>query len=134
MNIDAVASFSFGDVRGLQDFMLVHRLVHDATAGAVALQFGETVSTFGIGDSSAEDAWAMLMHAGESGRVVLRELQNWLELHARVHEQVYNLLGGDSASAPDLSDVDFSSPEQFHDWMYAHQTVHDFEQRALGIT
>lgn len=133
MNIDVVSTFDFGNAEALRDFLLVHRFVHEAEAAAFQAQFGVAQGIFGLSGAAAEEAWAAMMQAGE--RVATPPaLQDWLQLHATMHVEAYSLLGSSPQTAPDLSQVDFSSPEDFYDWMSAHQEMHDFEQQALGLS
>lgn len=134
MNIDLASTFEFGNVPALRDFLLVHRFVHDATAKALTAKYQVVASTFGISGESAENEWAALMRSQQRGQPVPAGLQVWLELHAQIHINTYALLGQNPTTAPDLSVVDFSSPEQFYDWLYVHQQMHDFEQSSLGLT
>lgn len=130
MNLDLAASFNYGDAVGLRDFMLVHRFVHDETAAALAAQKGVSPNTFGVSSSAAEEAWVAAMR--DEGEERPRVLRDWLELHATIHQQTYQAIG--QVDAPDLSSVDFSDPQQFSDWMFAHQQAHDYEQLNLGLT
>jgi hypothetical protein len=61
-------------------------------------------------------------------------LRDWLKLHADMHTQSYALIAGAGTVAPDLSVADFSRAESFNDWMFVHQSMHDFEQQQLGLT
>lgn len=133
MNIDLASTLAFGDIDGFRNFFLVHRIVHDEEAAAFGAKLNVTTSTFGVQDSSAEEAWSHLMKS-RPGTKSPQSLINWLYLHAQIHIQAYDLLGGTPTAAPDLSQVDFSSPDQFYDWMYVHQQMHDYEQQTLGIT
>ena len=133
MNLDAASVFSFGDTLALKSFLLLHRFVHTAEATALTAKFVVPCSTFGLGGSLAEEAWGELMSAGER-RPTPPPLKDWLQLHAQLHVQAYTLLGSAPSTAPDLSEVDFSSPEEFYDWMQAHQDMHDYEMAALGLT
>lgn len=133
MNIDLASTLAFGDIDGFRNFFLLHRIVHDEEATAFTAQFNVAFSTFGVQDSSAEEAWSKLMKS-KPGTKPPQSLIDWLYLHSQIHIQAYDLLGGTPTTAPDLSQVDFSSPDQFYDWMYVHQQMHDFEQQSLGIT
>lgn len=137
MNIDLAANTGFNDRQGLQNFFLVHRFVHDQTASALTARFGIPVTTFGVSGQAALDAWLEAMQKGARGEKtgkVPAALQDWLNLHADMHNQSYTLLGQSPTVAPDLSEVDFSSPEEFYDWMQSHQAMHDFEYQELGLT
>ena len=134
MNIDLAASTGFNDRQGLQNFLLMHRFVHLETANALTAKFGVPVSTFGIDSQIAEEAWLELMKKPKPGSPVPIALQDWLNVHADMHNQSYTLLGSTPTTAPDLSIADFSSAGQFYDWMYVHQQMHDFEYQQLGLT
>ena len=132
MNLDLASQLAFGDLEGLRNFLLLHRVVHDQEAAALTAKFHSPVSTFGVMDEAAEAEWARLMRSKPGTKASLA-LVNWLYLHAQIHNQSYALLNGATTVAPDLSQVDFSSASQFNDWMYVHQQMHDFEQSSLGI-
>lgn len=134
MNIDLSATTGFNDPMGLQNFLLVHRFVHQQTAQALTAKFSVPFSTFGIDSQIAENAWLNLMKQGKAGQKVPAALQDWLKVHADIHNASYTLLGQSPTTAPDLSQVDFGSAEQFYDWMYVHQQMHDFEYQQLGLT
>lgn len=133
MNIDLASQLAFGDIDGLRNFFLLHRLVHDAEATAFTAKYHVSFSTFAVDSAAAVEAWSRLMKS-EKGTKAPQSLIDWLFLHAQIHTQAYSLLAGSPTTAPDLSQVDFSSPEQFNDWMYVHQQMHDFEQSSLGIS
>lgn len=137
MNIDLSASTGFNDPQGLKNFLLVHRFVHLETANALSAKFHIPVSTFGIDSQLAEDAWLQSMDAGAKGQKLQRvptSLQDWLNVHANMHNQTYTLLGQTPTVAPDLSLADFSQADQFYDWMYVHQEMHDWEYQNLGLS
>jgi len=137
MNIDLFSATEFGDVQGIRAFLLAHRFVHDQTSIALNKKYGVTASTFGISGETAEDAWIDLMKKGkqgETGGLTPDSLRNWLQIHADIHNQSYSLLAGTPTVAPDLSVVDFSDAQQFYDWMFVHQQMHDYEQGQLGLT
>ena len=135
MNLDIFSQIEFGDGHGVRAFMLAHSLIHDEEAVAIAAQFGVSQSTFAMRNGSAEDAWvARMAERGEKGQIPFA-LQDWLEWHADIHNQTYQIIGGNAGvQAPDLSQVDFGNAEQFYDWMQSHQQMHDFEQQSLGLT
>jgi len=133
MNLDLASIISHGDKAALQDFFLVHRFVHDSEADAISAQLGIPFPTFGVADSSAEEAWVETMRA-EKGQPPPPALSNWLALHAQIHQAAYAAIGGTANLAPDLSVADFAAPEQFYDWLYVHQTMHDYEQSSLGVS
>jgi hypothetical protein len=134
MIIDLAATTGFGDDSGMKNFFLVHRFVHDATAAALTEKFGVNASSFGVSDASASGEWLSLMKQGKPGTRPPPALAGWLKLHADIHVATYALLGQTATTAPDLSLVDFGDKEQFYDWMYVHQQMHDFEQASLGLS
>jgi hypothetical protein len=137
MNIDLAATTGFNDPMGLRNFLLVHRFVHLETATAITAKFGVPFSTFGIDSQIAEDAWLKSMAKGAQGQKVPQvptSLQDWLNVHNLMHMQSYTILGQSPTVAPDLSQVDFSQADQFYDWMYVHQQMHDFEFQTLGLS
>ena len=136
MNIDISAQAEFNDSDGIRSFLLVHRFVHDETAAALTAKFGLPVSSFGLDSQVAEDAWVHSMREGAQRRKLQQpaSLQDWLNIHAYIHNQTYTLLAGQGTVAPDLSLVDFSDAEQYYDWMEVHQAMHDYEYQQLGLT
>jgi hypothetical protein len=136
VNLDLQAQTTFNDASGLRDFLLVHRFVHMETANAITAKYGVPFSTFGLDSQIAEDAWIQAMQAGAQGRKVPQpsSLQDWLNVHADIHNQSYTLIAGQGTVAPDLSVVDFADAEQFYDWMEVHQAMHDFEYQQLNLT
>ena len=132
MNLDAASNFSFGDRAALQQFFMAHRFVHEQEATALTAKYRVPQSTFGVSSSAAEEAWASAMRDQDAEAAKSPALTDWLQLHATIHNQTYFLLTG--SDAPDLSTVDFSDPGQFYQWMYAHQTMHDYEQSTLQLT
>jgi hypothetical protein len=134
VNIDLAATINFNDDAGLRNFLFVHRFVHDATAAALTAKYGVPASSFGLASVIAEEAWLSLMKSGKTPQRPPVALQDWLKTHAQIHVATYALLGQTPTAAPDLSVVDFSAADQFYDWMYVHQSMHDFEYASLGLT
>jgi hypothetical protein len=134
MIIDLAATTSFGDDSGMKNFFLVHRFIHDQTANALTAKFSVAASSFGIFDSNADEQWLKIMKDAKPGKAPPPALRNWLQVHAEIHVATYVLLGQTPTTAPDLSLVDFGSQDEFYDWMYVHQQMHDFEQASLGLT
>ena len=133
MRLDLSSTFDFGDAVGLRCFLLDHGFAHIQTSQALTAKYGGTYTTFGVQRAAAaEDNWVEMMatRRGPPDQAMI----DWLALHAYIHQETYQTIGGNGTVAPDLSVVDFSSPIQFYDWMYAHQQMHDYEQGALGIT
>lgn len=133
MNLDLSSTFNFGDSDALRHFMLDHRFVHEAESVAFRAKFGAQQSTFGLGGAQALDEWIELMQGEHGHGRPPPALDDWLKIHAFMHIQAYTLLGQSPTFAPDLSVVDFSVPQQFYDWMYSHQQMHDWEQSQLGL-
>lgn len=136
MNIDFDSQMIFGDKEGLSSFLLTHRFAHNEIQAFLKVKKGVDFSTFGLTDGAAEDEWAALMKAGIDGKKVGKPpeaLRDWLQRHAELHIAEYNAILGTGTQAPDLSQVDFSVPSEFYDWMYAHQSMHDYEQQVLGF-
>jgi hypothetical protein len=134
MNMDLVSTLPYRDANALHDYFLVHRFVHEATSGALGVQYQAPGTTFGLSDQQAEEAWINLMGNPDERGAQPPALRAWLDNHNQIHLNTYAVLGGDPDSAPDLSVVDFSSEAQFYDWMQLHQEVHDYEQQALGLS
>lgn len=132
MNLDLQSSMAFGDASGLRTYMLDHQMVHEQTANALSLKFGGSFSAFGVSSVIAEDAWIEVMQNRKGP--MPQALLDWLQIHAVIHDQTYQLLGGTGTVAPDLSVADFSQPQQFYDWIYVHQQMHDYEQQTLGLS
>jgi tellurite resistance protein len=134
VNIDVVSTLSFGDRQGLQDFFFVHRLVHLQIDEVLAQRGSGSQPNATLDSQAALDAWLAAMAAGADGEIDQNEqraLTDWLQLHANLHESEYLALKfGD---APDLSQADFRSPEQFYEWMYAHAALHDTLSAAIGL-
>jgi hypothetical protein len=133
MNMDLASTINFGDIPGLRNFWIVHSFVHLAEATAFTQKYHVPFSSALIDSASAEDAWTKLAQSQKPGQPCPPVLRDWLQNHAQNHINAYTLLGQSPTDAPDLSQVDFSSPDQFYDWLYTHQQMHDFEQTSLGI-
>lgn len=131
VNIDVVSSMQFGDVVALRDFAFVHRLAHSDAAQAVAHRGGGSLPTATIDAAAAMDAWGALMVDGDATLSQRRAMADWLQLHANLHVAEWLALG--LGQAPDLSQVDFSKPNQFYAWMADHAFVHDQTNQTLGI-
>ena len=131
MNLDLASTFRFGDAQALAFFFLDHRVVHEQVAAALAAQLGQSITTFDVSSAAAEAEWAEAMSTQTPGG---QALDDWLHFHADIHNTTYQLIFGTGTYPPDLSQVDFSKPTGFYDWMYVHQIVHDYEQQALGLT
>jgi hypothetical protein len=131
MNLDLASTLNFGDTDGLQHFFLDHRTVHDQTALALSQRLGRVYSTVGVFDVLAEDSWLALMR--QETQAPSRQLLDWLILHSVIHQNTLLALTGETTDI-DLSQVDFAQPDQFYDWMFVHQQVHDYEQAQLGLT
>jgi hypothetical protein len=134
MNIDLDSQLPFGDGPGLRAFMLTHRFVHSQIAVYVLAQYGIQLSDFGLLNEIAVHQWEELMRQGRTSSVP-QALQDWLNLHNTLHNQEFEAFSGENlVGLPDLSSVNFSSQEQFYDWMTTHQELHDYEQSVLGFT
>lgn len=131
MNIDLSSTFNHGDKDAMRHFFLDHYMVHIQTSQALQARFGGSFSTTGLMDALAEDALVQLM--GGPGQQTPAVLFNWLILHNIVHQVTEQRIVTLNLNAPDLSIVDFSQADQFYDWMFVHQELHDFEQQALGL-
>jgi hypothetical protein len=131
MNIDFSASFAFGNEQALRSFLLDHAVVHEQTAAALTQRYGGGYSTAGLLSNMAEDAWVEQMRL-RRGRPA-KALVDWLQIHYYVHNITYQRIGGTGTNAPDISEADFTKPALFYDWMLTHQSMHDFEQQALGL-
>jgi hypothetical protein len=132
VNLDLASTFDFGNETALKTFFFDHRVVHEETATALTNTYGGAFSTFGIASPIAEGQWLEAMRSRKGP--MLPALQDWLRFHAQIHNTTYMRLAGTGTLAPDLSIVDFSKEDQFYDWIYVHQEMHDFEQDTLGIT
>jgi hypothetical protein len=132
MRIDLSSSIVFGDPVGLRAFLMDHVFVHEQESQALQALTGETFSTIGLLSQQADDAWVGLMERRQ--RPTPQPLTDWLQLHALMHDQIYEAIAGEGTVAPDLSVVDFSQEAQFYDWMFAHQSMHDYEQGILGLS
>jgi hypothetical protein len=130
VNIDLASTFNFGDVPALRQFFLDHYTVHIQTAQALGTTYGGIFSTTGLFDQLAEDAWVEVMSQRTPAS---RPLAYWLILHNQIHQTTEQQIVSAGLNAPDLSIVDFSKEDQFYDWMYVHQEMHDYEQQALGL-
>jgi hypothetical protein len=133
MNLDAASQTPFGDADGLRQFMLDHKFVHEQTAAAISSTQGISFGTYGVGSEAAEEEWVAMMQAGKRQRSP-PALTDWLQLHSNIHQAEFSALNQPVLAQVDLSEVDFSSPTQFYDWMYAHQVIHDQVQQILGLT
>ena len=60
MNIQSHSSMAFGDLEGLQDFMFVHRLVHDDLDRAIERTGKGAMPSYALDDSSALLVWQAL--------------------------------------------------------------------------
>ena len=58
-------------------------------------------------------------------------LENWLFLHQDIHHRLNTLLG---VAGNDLTDVDFSKPEEAASWIWLHAQEHLQQATRLGIT
>lgn len=134
MNLNVVATMEFNDAPAIRDFFLVHRFVHQGEAEAITAKYNVPFSTVALGSGAAEEAWVERMAAGQDAGPIPNSLRDWLNLHADMHTQAYALIGSTPTTAPDLAVVDFARAEQFYDWMFVHQEMHDFEQASLGVS
>ena len=132
MNLDLASNFDFGNEKALQTFFFDHRVVHEQTSATLTAKHGGAFSTFGISSPIAENQWLEAMKTSQGP--MPDALQDWLRYHAAIHNATYLTIAGSGTVAPDLSVVDFSKADQFYDWLYVHQQMHDFEQSSLGIS
>jgi hypothetical protein len=132
VNLNIASTMNFGDDNALRHFFLDHYMVHLDTARAVSAKQGTAYGTIGLQDTLAEDAWIALMR--EETQVTADALHNWLILHNSIHQGTDAVITPGGLDAPDLSVVNFAKQDQFYDWMYVHQELHNFEQQALGLT
>ena len=130
MNIDVQSQMQYGDEGALRDLFLVHSLVHDEYAKAIATKRGTPTPTGGMRSNYALDEWAAVMRKEiPAGAAILAD---WLQLHNNLHQAEYEALG--FGLSPDLSEPDFTDESQFYDWMFAHNQIHLLVGKALGVT
>lgn len=135
MNMDLYGLFEYGDEDGVKVFVLAHRFAHEAEAAAINAQFGSNIDTFSIGNNDIVEPWIAIMR-GDIDRMP-ESLSEWLELHNENHQDMLEILVGgilSTVSSTDLSQVDFSDPDQLFQWLTTHQQIHAAEQQILGLT
>ena len=133
MNIEVQSQILFGDVQGLKDWFLVHRLAHHGVDEAIAQAGRGSMPSATIDSDSAMHAWAALMTPGATVDALSRRaLLNWMTLHDSLHQAEYGALG--LGTAPDMGLADLGDEQQFYDWMQVHSQVHDIENTAAGVT
>lgn len=139
MNIDFYGLFDFGDEEGVKQFVLAHRFTHEQEAGAIGVQYGANISTYGLSGDDIVEPWIALMRGDTEG--IPQPIQDWLQSHNDNHQaMLFYLTGsttstlGGTVSSTDLSQVDFGNPSDMETWLTLHQELHDFEQQALGLT
>lgn len=135
MNMDYYGYFSFGDADAVRQFSMAHYFAHEAEANAIAKQFGATISTYNSAGFGAVEPWIGLMDG--TIEQVPPEMYDWLQIHNDNHQTMLAILAKNGSpvltSVADLSLADFGNPEQMDDWLQYHQTLHRFEQTALGL-
>lgn len=135
MNIDLYGLFEFGDEDGVKQFVFAHRFTHDFEAQALQAQFGANIDTYGLDGNEIVDPWIDLMRGQGKEDGQPRVIADWLEVHNENHQLMLSYLGSTgTVSDTDLSQVDFSDPDQMAQWLTLHQYLHEFEQQALGLT
>ena len=133
MNLDLQSQMAYGDREGLADFLLVHRLVHQQVDAVIAQAQRGIMPSATINSSAAEQVWGALMDPDAEISVQdAQVMQDWLQVHANLHQAEYTALN--LGYAPDLSQVDFGDEAQFYVWMYAHAAIHDTLDQATGTT
>lgn len=128
MQVDLASQIQFGDASGIRDFMLVHRMAHAAISLGFEQRNVPPMSLVALESAAATEAWIATMQGNDQPEA----LSDWLRLHYDLHQAEFNALG--FGQAPDISTVDFRSPLQFYDWMFAHATMHDQVATALGVS
>jgi hypothetical protein len=61
----------------------------------------------------------------------LIDINDWLLRHNDEHKSIAAIIG--ISTPPDLISVDFSKEDQFYNWMYNHQAIHDQIKQVIGI-
>ena len=130
MNIQPQSQMFFGDEASLKDFFFVHRLVHIAVDGVINAAGKGSMPNATLDSGRALDAWLNNMRGDMTTEEEKRALLDWLQLHANLHQYEYQALN--LGTAPDLGVVDFSSKQQFDDWMFEHSAIHDALNSATG--
>ena len=110
MAFSAVSTFVYGDELGFNNWLLAHYLEH--------LEFIDT-----------------LQAAGES--ILAYPIQRmdepppWLEVHNRMHQSIWQAIGGGTAT--DLARVDWEQDDQVDNWLEIHASIHAQIRNSLGI-
>lgn len=114
MNILDLYSVEFAKPDTLAPFLLENAMEHQQFAQAIYGINGTSIPQYPIFDLNPEN------------------FDDWLQLHALMHQAEANALGLDFP--PWLLDVNFDVETDFYDWMGNHAALHQFTVDRLGIT
>lgn len=104
----------FNDIKGMQQFSFSNADLHTRQNAAILAQYGVDLSSYVLDPIPLETA-----------------LPNWLQTHQEIHNQVNQVLG---IAGNDLTDVDFSKPDQVSSWIWLHAQEHLQASNKLGLT
>jgi hypothetical protein len=104
----------FNDQRGLDQFAFANADLHVRQNAAIAARGGPNLSAYILDPI-----------------VLGKNLETWLSVHQETHNQVNQVLG---IRGNDLSDVDFSNPQQLASWIWLHAQEHVQASDRLGLT
>jgi len=130
VNIQVQSQMFYGDEASLKDFFFVHRLVHLRVDQVINTAGGGSMPNATLDNDNALSTWVKQMRKEPLAEEEDRSLFDWLQLHANLHQFEYQALG--LGTAPDFGVVDFSSQQQFDDWMFEHSAIHDTLNAATG--
>jgi hypothetical protein len=125
------ADFPYGDPNGLRSFFLENALRHTTYAHLITTRSVFNVPMFDVFDSGMVNDVVAMMAKPQNERKVPFTLQNWLNMHAVLHQAETQIMG--LGTNYDIFDADFMDPVAFYDWMQNHALLHDYEDQILGV-
>lgn len=103
---------SFSDQAGMSQFSFANNDQHTQIIEAIARRFNVALPTYILDPIPANAP------------------SNWLYTHQAVHNDMNGVLG---IAGNDLSDVDFTDPQQVASWVWLHAQEHYQAAQILGI-
>jgi hypothetical protein len=105
------ADAKFGDPDAMKDFLFANSLAHHDVA-AILMQRGQSIDSKPLTD--------------------MGNVQDWLQVHADIHQQELAYLG--ISDAPNIGEVDLTVESEYINWMQEHALLHLYVQQALGLS
>jgi hypothetical protein len=130
-SMDIYSDFDFGDAQALRSFFLENALRHTQYGALISTRSNFQVAMFNVFDDRMVDDTIAMMKLPKEKRKMPPSAQQWLQLHATLHQSETQALG--LGTNYNIYDADFTDPVSLYDWLQGHTLLHDYTDQILGV-